>query len=239
MTGNGLRGVALFILSVLGGCHTATEQALADLRRATAAGQAESTETDRIEDPARLWLESVAELMDHPPARLAGREEFRQLLITSASGHPAPAVRAGALRTLYRLEQIAEIGVADPELRPVFVAGLADEHDTVRIAAAETSLDLFGSSMRRLFLPLLQRDAGTEIRRAALRALVPHAPGLDREPGMLEAVALCLDDLDPGVTYHACAVLARIDGRDPEADPGSVREWRAWWSNRVRGADDR
>ncbi|MBI4880809.1 MAG: hypothetical protein HY812_14300 [Planctomycetes bacterium] len=220
----------LFALLAADGCGTPPAEAFVNLR-AAAQDLRDPGKDGPATDPVEDWLSNMAVLGREPPASGAQREEFCAILCLAARQHPVAAVRAGALRGLGALCQDAP---PDGETRGALLAGLADPSPAARVAAAETALPALGFQARPSYAPLLALESTTAEKLAALRVLSDYAVGLHLEGDLLPAVVSCVADRDPGVSFHACRVLARAEGRD-DASPGTPNEWLAWWRARSPG----
>ena len=215
--------VLLILLATTYGCRSPRVTALDKLRQA-----AQSLQADRSAEPQdeieSLWLEGLELLDQAHPEPGPEREEVLNSLLLAITQHPAPAVRCGALSGL--------AGLALPDLeaqiREGLVFGLSDDNTTVRSVAAELALPALGSEVLPEYAVLISRKQSDRELLSALKALGPFADRLREEREVLQAVYGCIEHPDPGVSFHARGVLARMIGL-PAESPGPADWWQVWW----------
>ena len=231
--------VLLILLSTSHGCRAPKATALSKLREAArtlpadrsseSPGEPQGEPQGEIES---LWLEGVVLLHEAPPDPGPEREEVLNALLLAVTRHPAPAVRCSALRGLALLA--GPDGPDGPDgppeqVREGLTFGLADPSATVRALAAELALLALGPQVLPDYAVLLSRRQSDRELLSALKALGPYAFRLRDEPQLLRAVYDCVEHQDPGVSFHARGVLARMIGL-PGEDPAPAEWWRQWWT---------
>ncbi len=205
------------------GCSIAPERAKEDLSRVIALEPARWSDEWSDSD----WIERVAALESGGEDRAIASATLR----TIAERHPSPSVRIAALEALVPLGQ-------DDDRAPALKAALSDQNAAVRARAAAMALSIAGPSVRADYARLLAASEPAAVKRAALIELTAAPPSVDTEPDLTARVVDCAFDIDPGVRFHACAVLAKAAPDGPvDADPRVAPDaWRAWWRGRaVRG----
>ncbi len=210
----------LWLPTLSAGCGIAPTNARADLARVTALDPARWADDWSDSD----WIERVNAAATNPGD---ARATTATQLASIAARHPSPVVRIGALEAL--------VPLGDPSRVDALRGALRDPSASVREFAAGVALPIVGADARPTYAALLADSQPASVRRAALMALVDAPPNVDSEPDLLVRVVACLGDVDPGVRFHACALLAKSAPDGPvDADPRVAADsWREWWRQRA------
>jgi hypothetical protein len=166
----------------------------------------------------KMRADAVAEFamrstgVDTPEQREITDQLARQIQI-----EPDPLVRQAVIRAISEFRT--------PMAQQVLEAGLADQHEMVRIACCQAlgaravaGVSDPGHSSVAALAKSLRTDKDMNVRIAATEAL-----GKIKSPEAIQALAAALDDRDPALQYVGVQSMKRVTGKDYGPD---VQTWR-------------
>jgi HEAT repeat protein len=143
--------------------------------------------------------------VDSPEQREITDQLARQIQI-----EPDPLVRQAVIRAISEFRT--------PMAQQVLEAGLADQHEMVRIACCQALAERAESVSVPSLAKSLRTDKDMNVRLAATEAL-----GQIKSPEAVQALAAALDDRDPALQYVGVQSMKRVTGKDYGPD---VQTWR-------------
>jgi HEAT repeat protein len=142
---------------------------------------------------------------DSPEQRKLTDELARQIQIETD-----PLVRLAIVRTISEFRT--------PIAPQVLEAGLADDHQAVRVACCRLLGEHGAATSVGPLAQSLRSDKDIDVRMAAAEAL-----GHLKTPESMKALAIALDDRDPAMQYVAVQSMKSISGKDYGGD---MQAWR-------------